>query len=56
MTSYNIVVFGGDHCGPEVVAEAVKVCFFLFYSVIQQGIYILSLLFDKNKRRMNTNF
>jgi len=26
MTTHNIVVFGGDHCGPEVVAEAVKVC------------------------------
>ncbi|KAH8673750.1 3-isopropylmalate dehydrogenase [Xylariales sp. PMI_506] len=25
MTSHNIVVFGGDHCGPEVVAEAIKV-------------------------------
>ncbi|KAI0007812.1 hypothetical protein F4779DRAFT_628876 [Xylariaceae sp. FL0662B] len=25
MASYNIVVFGGDHCGPEVVAEAIKV-------------------------------
>jgi 3-isopropylmalate dehydrogenase len=25
MTTHNIVVFGGDHCGPEVVAEAVKV-------------------------------
>ncbi|KAI0396896.1 3-isopropylmalate dehydrogenase [Xylariaceae sp. FL0594] len=25
MSTYNIVVFGGDHCGPEVVAEAVKV-------------------------------
>ncbi|KAI1812701.1 hypothetical protein GGS20DRAFT_578163 [Poronia punctata] len=24
MSTYNIVVFGGDHCGPEVVAEAVK--------------------------------
>jgi len=23
--THNIVVFGGDHCGPEVVAEAVKV-------------------------------
>ncbi|EMR65987.1 putative 3-isopropylmalate dehydrogenase protein [Eutypa lata UCREL1] len=23
--SHNIVVFGGDHCGPEVVAEAIKV-------------------------------
>ncbi|KAH7038206.1 3-isopropylmalate dehydrogenase [Microdochium trichocladiopsis] len=23
--TYNIVVFGGDHCGPEVVAEAIKV-------------------------------
>ncbi|KAK2070160.1 hypothetical protein P8C59_004680 [Phyllachora maydis] len=25
MSTHNIVVFGGDHCGPEVVAEAVKV-------------------------------
>ncbi|KAI1485844.1 3-isopropylmalate dehydrogenase [Biscogniauxia mediterranea] len=25
MTSHNIVVFAGDHCGPEVVAEAIKV-------------------------------
>ncbi|KAI0486870.1 hypothetical protein F4859DRAFT_502243 [Xylaria cf. heliscus] len=25
MASFNIVVFGGDHSGPEVVAEAVKV-------------------------------
>ncbi|RDW90187.1 3-isopropylmalate dehydrogenase LEU2 [Aspergillus mulundensis] len=25
MPSYNIVVFGGDHCGPEVTAEAVKI-------------------------------
>ncbi|RWA08723.1 hypothetical protein EKO27_g6359 [Xylaria grammica] len=25
MASFNIVVFGGDHAGPEVVAEAVKV-------------------------------
>ncbi|KAK4123740.1 Isocitrate/isopropylmalate dehydrogenase [Parathielavia appendiculata] len=25
MATYNIVVFGGDHCGPEVVAEAIKV-------------------------------
>lgn len=25
MASHNIVVFGGDHCGPEVVAEAIKV-------------------------------
>ncbi|KAI4213906.1 MAG: hypothetical protein LQ351_003601 [Letrouitia transgressa] len=25
MPTYNIVVFGGDHCGPEVTAEAVKV-------------------------------
>jgi isocitrate/isopropylmalate dehydrogenase len=25
VTSFNIVVFGGDHCGPEVAAEAVKV-------------------------------
>ncbi|KAM3078973.1 3-isopropylmalate dehydrogenase [Clarireedia jacksonii] len=24
-TTHNIVVFGGDHCGPEVVAEAVKI-------------------------------
>lgn len=24
--TYNIVVFGGDHCGPEVTAEALKVC------------------------------
>ncbi|KAK3379588.1 putative 3-isopropylmalate protein [Lasiosphaeria ovina] len=24
-TTHNIVVFGGDHCGPEVVAEAIKV-------------------------------
>ncbi|KAL2015587.1 hypothetical protein VTK56DRAFT_5199 [Thermocarpiscus australiensis] len=25
MATFNIVVFGGDHCGPEVVAEAIKV-------------------------------
>ncbi|KAL4939749.1 hypothetical protein BDV06DRAFT_32318 [Aspergillus oleicola] len=25
MPSFNIVVFGGDHCGPEVTAEAVKI-------------------------------
>ncbi|ORY69752.1 Isopropylmalate dehydrogenase-like domain-containing protein [Pseudomassariella vexata] len=25
MASHNIVVFAGDHCGPEVVAEAIKV-------------------------------
>ncbi|KAG9244866.1 Isopropylmalate dehydrogenase-like domain-containing protein [Calycina marina] len=25
MTTHNIVVFGGDHCGPDVVAEAVKI-------------------------------
>ncbi|KKZ66996.1 3-isopropylmalate dehydrogenase A [[Emmonsia] crescens] len=25
MGKYNIVVFGGDHCGPEVTAEAIKV-------------------------------
>lgn len=25
MTTHNIVVFAGDHCGPEVVAEGVKV-------------------------------
>jgi 3-isopropylmalate dehydrogenase len=25
MTTHNIVVFGGDHCGPEVVGEAIKV-------------------------------
>ncbi|ROW12421.1 hypothetical protein VMCG_00431 [Cytospora schulzeri] len=25
MATHNIVVLGGDHCGPEVVAEAVKV-------------------------------
>ncbi|KAI0128725.1 3-isopropylmalate dehydrogenase [Xylariales sp. AK1849] len=25
MTSHNVVVFAGDHCGPEVVAEAIKV-------------------------------
>lgn len=25
MPSYNIVVFGGDHCGPEVISEALKV-------------------------------
>ncbi|KAI9042177.1 3-isopropylmalate dehydrogenase LEU2 [Aspergillus affinis] len=25
MSTYNIVVFGGDHCGPEVTAEAIKV-------------------------------
>ncbi|KAK0646183.1 hypothetical protein B0T16DRAFT_510206 [Cercophora newfieldiana] len=24
MTTHNIVGFGGDHCGPEVVAEAIK--------------------------------
>lgn len=29
MSTYNIVVFAGDHCGPEVVAEAVKVWFHL---------------------------
>jgi 3-isopropylmalate dehydrogenase len=25
MSSFNIVVFGGDHCGPEVMVEAKKV-------------------------------
>jgi 3-isopropylmalate dehydrogenase len=25
MSTFNIVVFGGDHCGPEVTAEAVKI-------------------------------
>ncbi|KAJ5351739.1 3-isopropylmalate dehydrogenase Leu2A [Penicillium brevicompactum] len=25
MSSFNVVVFGGDHCGPEVTAEAVKI-------------------------------
>ncbi|KAK5134484.1 hypothetical protein LTR08_006401 [Meristemomyces frigidus] len=25
MPSYDIVIFGGDHCGPEVIAEGVKV-------------------------------
>ncbi|KAK6399657.1 3-isopropylmalate dehydrogenase [Oleoguttula sp. CCFEE 5521] len=25
MPEYNIVVFGGDHCGPEVTAEGVKI-------------------------------
>ncbi|KAM6508899.1 3-isopropylmalate dehydrogenase [Fusarium solani] len=25
MAEHNIVVFAGDHCGPEVVAEAIKV-------------------------------
>jgi 3-isopropylmalate dehydrogenase len=25
MASHNIVVFGGDHCGPEVTAEGVKI-------------------------------
>jgi 3-isopropylmalate dehydrogenase len=25
MAQHNIVVFGGDHCGPEVIAEAIKV-------------------------------
>jgi 3-isopropylmalate dehydrogenase len=25
MTSFNIVVFAGDHCGPEVMAEGIKV-------------------------------
>lgn len=25
MPTYNIVVFAGDHCGPEVTAEALKV-------------------------------
>ncbi|KAF2461904.1 3-isopropylmalate dehydrogenase Leu2A [Lineolata rhizophorae] len=25
MPAFNIVVFGGDHCGPEVTAEAIKV-------------------------------
>jgi 3-isopropylmalate dehydrogenase len=24
MTTFNIVVFAGDHCGPEVMAEAIK--------------------------------
>jgi hypothetical protein len=24
-TSFNIVVFGGDHCGPEVAAEGIKI-------------------------------
>ncbi|KAM0713606.1 hypothetical protein Q7P37_010568 [Cladosporium fusiforme] len=25
MSEYNIVIFGGDHCGPEVTAEGVKI-------------------------------
>ncbi|KAJ5314596.1 uncharacterized protein N7443_001480 [Penicillium atrosanguineum] len=25
MSSYNVVVFGGDHCGPEVTTEAIKI-------------------------------
>ncbi|PNY23858.1 3-isopropylmalate dehydrogenase [Tolypocladium capitatum] len=25
MAEHNIVVFGGDHCGPEVVAEGIKI-------------------------------
>jgi len=25
MTSFNIVVFAGDHCGPEVMVEAKKI-------------------------------
>ncbi|KAJ5167303.1 uncharacterized protein N7482_006084 [Penicillium canariense] len=25
MPSFNVVVFGGDHCGPEVTAEAIKI-------------------------------
>jgi 3-isopropylmalate dehydrogenase len=25
MSSFNIVVFAGDHCGPEVMAEGIKV-------------------------------
>jgi isocitrate/isopropylmalate dehydrogenase len=25
MTSFNIVVFAGDHCGPEVMAEGIKI-------------------------------
>jgi 3-isopropylmalate dehydrogenase len=25
MSSFNIVVLGGDHCGPEVVVEGVKI-------------------------------
>ena len=25
MAPYKIVVFAGDHCGPEVTAEAVKI-------------------------------
>jgi 3-isopropylmalate dehydrogenase len=25
MPSFNIVVFGGDHCGPEVMSEAIKI-------------------------------
>lgn len=25
MPAFNIVVFGGDHCGPEVMKEAIKV-------------------------------
>jgi 3-isopropylmalate dehydrogenase len=25
MASFNIVVFAGDHCGPEVMAEGIKV-------------------------------
>lgn len=24
MSTFNIVTFGGDHCGPEVMSEAVK--------------------------------
>jgi len=31
--SYNIVVFAGDYCGPEVMSEALKACLFsLFFS------------------------
>ncbi|KAJ5997840.1 hypothetical protein N7522_009500 [Penicillium canescens] len=25
MSAFNVVVFGGDHCGPEVTAEAIKI-------------------------------
>ncbi|EPE35116.1 Isocitrate/Isopropylmalate dehydrogenase-like protein [Glarea lozoyensis ATCC 20868] len=32
MSTHNIVVFGGDHCGPEVVREAVKIL-----KVLQKG-------------------
>lgn len=34
MPTFNIVVFGGDYAGPEVTAEAVKVCLFRSYQYI----------------------